>query len=111
MLERLPVAPRLEGLLGLPPGDDEVAVVAGDRAQEHELLEAGFLVDHAGAGGEPSFELVTLPGRHFDGVDLHDGHAPTLRTAARSVCPVAVSARFRADRSGPTGRRRYQSRS
>ena len=58
VLERLAGAPVLERLLRLPPGHHEVAVVAGDGAEQHELLEAGLLVDHAGTGGESLLELV-----------------------------------------------------
>ena len=57
LAERLALDPALERLLGVPAGVDEVAVLALDRAQQLELLEARHLLDGAGPGGEAGLEL------------------------------------------------------
>ncbi len=74
MLERLPRSPSLERLLGRPASDDEIAVVAGHRTQQHELLEPWLLVDHPGAGGESTLQLGTGTFWDLNCVDLHHGH-------------------------------------
>ena len=57
VLERRAVDPRLERLLAVPAGVDEVALLALDRSQQLELLEPGHLLDAAGAGGEARLQL------------------------------------------------------
>ena len=49
--------PRLERLLAVPAGVDEVTLLALDGAQQLEVLEAGHLLDAAGAGGEALLQL------------------------------------------------------
>ena len=106
VLERLAVAPLLERLLRLPTGEHEVAVVAGDGAEQHELLETGLLVDGAGAGGETGFELVALALGDLDGVDLHDGHG--RHATPSTLCPDTMSTghQSRVLKNAPSGRSR-----
>src|SRR5712675_2427556 len=74
--------PRLEGLLGLPLGDHEVAIVALDRAQQLEAEETGLVVDGMCTVCEPLLQFRTGVGRDLDCVDLHHGHAVRLPCAA-----------------------------
>lgn len=82
MLEGLPTAPVLERLLGFPAGQDEVPLVASDRTQQHELLEARLLVDRPGTGGKTLLEFRTGTLGDLDGIDLHDGHGADRGTRA-----------------------------
>ena len=72
-----------ERLLVGPVGDDEVAVLALDRAQQLEAEEAGRPVDGVRAVAEPLLQLAVCFGRDGDGVDLHDGHVSSLGGCAR----------------------------
>ena len=71
-VDRGTVAPGSEGLLVLPLGDHEVAVLALDRAQQLEAQEARRPVDGVGAVREPLLQLLVGLLGHGDGVDLHD---------------------------------------
>src|SRR4051794_29071460 len=74
-VEVLTGLPRLVGLLAGPAGVDEVLVGALQWAEQLEPLEAGGLLDGAGATAEALLEAVLLLRRHGHGVDLHDTHA------------------------------------
>ena len=83
------VAPGDERLLVLPLGDDEVAVLALDRAEQLEAQEAGGPVDRVRAVREALLELLVGLRRDGDGVDLHDGHVSSLGGSGRPPldCP------------------------
>ncbi len=85
--ELLAVQPRLEVLLGLPPGVDEVAGLALDRPQELEVLEALELLDHLGPAGEPPLELWPHALGDADGIDLDDAH-PSMMPGPPRPHPV-----------------------
>jgi hypothetical protein len=66
--------PRLESLFGLPLRDDEVAILALDRAQQLKAQETGLVVNGVCAVREPLLQLGTGFWRYLDCVDLHHGH-------------------------------------
>ena len=70
--------PGLEGFLGHPPGDDEIAILALDRPEQLETEEPGLVVDRVGAMGETLLQLRTGARGHLDCVDLDHGHAPKV---------------------------------
>ena len=65
--------PRLVMLAGVPPGDDEVAVLPDDGAQEFEACEAFGPVDGPFAGGEAAFDLGTRVLGDRQSVDIDEG--------------------------------------
>ncbi len=77
-LERLRGLPGVEVLPGLPAGVDQVLVGALDRAQQLEVLEAGLVLHHPGAVGEPLLEDLAAPTRHGQHVDDHIRHGLIL---------------------------------
>ena len=97
VLERLPAPPVLESLLGFPPGEHEVALLARSRPQQHELLESGLLVDHPGTSGEPLLELEPAPG----GTSM----ALILTTDMSTACHAARRGRSRPTPFQPPCRR------
>src|SRR5699024_395219 len=74
--------PGPEALLVRPAGQDEVALLARDRAQQLEALEAGRPVHGVLPGGEALLELGRLSGGDGETVDLHDGHRVLLVVGA-----------------------------
>jgi len=66
--------PGLEGVFGLPLGDDEVAIVTLHRAEQLKSEESGLIVDRVGAVGKPFFQLWAGAGRNLDCIDLDHGH-------------------------------------
>ena len=83
--DRRPGRPGLEGLLGGPLGDDEVAVLALDRTEQLEPEEPGLIVDGMGPVGEPLLQLRSGAGGHLDCVDLDHGHG------GKATVPPSVS--------------------
>ena len=75
--------PGRKGLLGLPLGHDEIAIVALDRAKQLEPEEARLVVDRMGAIGESFLQLGACARRHLDCVDLHHGHVAKATAPAR----------------------------
>lgn len=86
--DRRPGRPGLEGVLGLPLGDNEVAVLAFDRAEQLESQKSGLTVDGVRAVGEPLLKLRTGAGGHLDCIDLDHGHGPKA-TAPPSASDTA----------------------
>ena len=80
----------------VPVGDDEVAVLALDGAQQLEAAEAGHPVDLGGALGEARLELGAAALGDLDGVDLDDHcHRGLSGVSGRR------GRRWRARRAGP----------
>jgi hypothetical protein len=68
----LTVAPVLVVLFSGPGADDEVAVIALDRAEQLEAFESGLPVDDVCPAGEALLELRALAFGDVEGVDLHN---------------------------------------
>ena len=75
--------PGLEGLLGLPLGHDEVAVIALHRPEQLKTEEPRLAVDRMGTVGESFFQFWAGPGRNLDCVDLHHGHGAKVTAPAK----------------------------
>ncbi len=68
-------------LLGVPFGDNEVALFAEDGAQKFKFLEAGGLVDGALSGREALLDFFFHSGRGTESGNIDEGHSPYLRAA------------------------------
>ena len=75
--------PGLEGLLGLPLGHDEVAVIALHRPEQLKPEEPRLAVDRMSTVGESFFQFWAGPGRNLDCVDLHHGHGAKVTAPTR----------------------------
>src|SRR3954469_10739884 len=105
---RLPcgaLGPGLDMLLGLPLRVDEVARLAGRRAQQLEAQEARLALDRAQSCAEAALQLGAGALGDLDCVDLHDCHAPTLN-AGYDKTPSPWSDGMRWD----AGRGRWENR-
>ena len=84
--------PGLEGLLGLPLGHHEVAVIALHRPQQLKPEEPGLAVDRMGTVGESFFQFWAGPGRNLDCVDLHHGHGAKVTAPAKGQGRAKIGA-------------------
>lgn len=78
--------PGLECLVGLPLGDDEIAVLAFDRAQQLKPEKAGLIVDCMRTVREALFQFRTGIRRDLDCVDLHHGVLAGHDSQATACC-------------------------
>src|SRR5699024_2721039 len=94
--------PGAEALVVGPAGHHEVVLLAGDRAQQLEALEAGRLVHGVLARREALLELGALPLGDGEAVDLDDGHRvlSLVLLSVRTV-PILPSPRAAARDRGP----------
>src|SRR5690606_18214426 len=89
------LGPDPEALLVRPAGQDEVALLARDRTQQLEALEAGRPVHGVLPGGEALLELGRLPAGDGEAVDLHDGHRVLLVVGCGAGGPAARCGQYR----------------
>ncbi|SER94505.1 hypothetical protein CCYS_13290 [Corynebacterium cystitidis DSM 20524] len=68
-------------LLGVPFGDNEVALFTEDGAQKFKFLEAGGLVDGTLTGREALLDFFFHSGRGTESSNVDEGHSHHLRAA------------------------------
>ena len=79
--------PGLEGLLGHPLGDYEIAILALDRPEQLEPEEAGLVVDRVGAVGETLSNSGPAPGGTSIALILTTAMRPRLPSHPRRPSP------------------------